>query len=182
MNPDPAWLSDFRERMARFGDDDDGEAAVSIKLRIDSGCFCSNCSPRAHRLIDEYRRQASPERDGTRIVEHESGPEILAFLAATTAGLALTKSVIDLIVAIVKARAEGAKQGDRSGEPFELIIRRFDADGKYSEEKILRIPPGHDVDAESLSRTLMSYSAKKLTKRRKGPGSTRRRPPNTPSA
>jgi len=178
MNPNPAWLHEFRERMARFGPDTDGAGLpVSIKLRIDSGCFCHNCAPEAHRIIEDYRRRAEPERDGTRIVEHETGPEILAYLALTTAGLALTKSVIDLIVAIVKARADGAKKGDRSGPPFELIIRRFDQDGKYAEEKILRIPHGHDVDAESLSQALMNYSTKAPAKKK----AKRRLPPGKPS-
>jgi hypothetical protein len=161
MKPNPAWLGEFHERMTRFASDNGDESLpVSIKLRIDSGCFCRNCAPEAHRLIEEHRRHAQPEREGTRIVEHESGPEILTYLALTTAGLSLTKSVIDLVVAIVKARSDGKKKGDRSGPPFELIIRRFDQDEKYAEEKILRIPDGQDVDAEKLSQALMNYSVK----------------------
>ena len=58
-----------------------------------------------------------------------------------------------------------------------LIIRRFDQDGKYAEEKILRIPHGHDVDAESLSQALMNYSAKAPAKKKAGRSKAKRRLP-----
>ena len=41
--------------------------------------------------------------------EHESGPEIVAFLVIATAGIQLTKSIIDLLITIVKARSDGRK-------------------------------------------------------------------------
>ena len=56
--------------------------------------------------------------------EHESGPELLVFVAVVTAGISLAKSVIDLIVAIIKARSEGIKKGDHPASPLDLIVRR----------------------------------------------------------
>jgi hypothetical protein len=46
---------------------------------------------------------SSTARCHIEFLEHESGPEILAYLAAATAGLTLAKSVFDLITAIINA-------------------------------------------------------------------------------
>jgi hypothetical protein len=72
-------------------------------------------------------------------VEHESGPEVIVVLAVTTAGLALAKSVVDLVTTIIKARKDGAKKGDRQHEPLELIVRRVDKDDNLQEKIVLRI-------------------------------------------
>jgi hypothetical protein len=50
--------------------------------------------------IDTHLNRAMPDIE---FLEHESGPEILAYLAAATAGLTLAKSVFDLITAIINA-------------------------------------------------------------------------------
>lgn len=119
----------------------------------------------AHRQIERYRQESRLEHQGIRVVEHESGPEILAYLQVTAAGAALSAAVINLVAAIVKARSEGRKQGDRSGAPFELIIRRFDRKGDYAEEKILRLPSDHEIDAERLSETLINYQVSEPDKK-----------------
>lgn len=72
---------------------------LSIKLRVVSGCFHGEHSPRAYELIDLHLVGSSP---GLEYVEHESGPELLAYLAVATAGITLAKSVIDLITAIIR--------------------------------------------------------------------------------
>ena len=64
--------------------------------------------------------------------EHESGPELLVVLTAVTAGLQLTKSVVDLFIALVKARSDGVRKGDGPSGPVELIVRR--RDGRVEEE------------------------------------------------
>jgi hypothetical protein len=75
-------------------------------------------------------------------VEHESGPELLVFLAVATGGLGRAKSVIDLIAVILEARREGVKKGDHPSDPLELIVRRASDGDTLREETILRI--GHD--------------------------------------
>ncbi len=72
-------------------------------------------------------------------MEHESGPELLVFLAVGTAALSLAKSVIELITAIFKARSEGVKKGDRPADPLELIVRRDNDEQEYREEIISKI-------------------------------------------
>jgi hypothetical protein len=109
-------------------------------------------------------------------IEHESGPELLVYLAMATAGVTLAKSVIDLIVAIVKARTQGVKNGDRPNDPVELIVRRAGDGDKFVEEKILRI--GHndpvnrtDIEAHinaAMKRLAGKSGTKTANKRLKG--------------
>ena len=116
------------------------EIPVSIKVCVTSGCYHRSCSPVAYEIIDKYLENLSPQEEFV-FKEHESGPEILLYIAATTAGISLAKSVIDLIVTILKARSESIKKGDHRDSPLELIVRRVYKDGEFREEKVLRI--GH---------------------------------------
>jgi len=163
-----SWQSDFRERMEKFGrPTPDNFAPVSIKVRITSGCFHREHSPQAYKLIDEYISKTDLVKLRAKIEEHESGPEILVLLAVTTAGLTFAKSVVDLIAAIIKARSEGTKKGDRSVEPLELIVRGYAKDGEYFEEKILRIPNDQTVTTKAIEAALAqsSKAAKKPKKK-----------------
>jgi hypothetical protein len=131
------------------------EAAVSIKIRVRSGCFHREHSPQAYAIIDRHLDTLTPEDvDSISFEEHESGPEILVWVAVGTAGLTLAKSIVDLITTIFKARSEGVKQGDRPSEPIELIVRRVSNDDEFREEAILRL--GHDrpVNAEEIEAAL----------------------------
>src|SRR5437868_7098401 len=109
------WEAEFGERLRSFGSTRGyrrGEAAVSLKVRVTSGCFHREHSPHAYALIDESLVSTRHD-EGFELVEHESGPELLVSLALATAGIGLAKTVIDLLVAIIKARAEGVRKGDR---------------------------------------------------------------------
>jgi hypothetical protein len=135
------WQDEFGGRMSRFrgSHPPQGEvAAVSIKLRVTSGCFHRSCSPRAYAVVDQYLDRAKRSEEFT-FEEHESGPELLAYVALTTAGISLAKSVIDLIVTLVKARKKGVAAGDRPSAPLELIVRRSDEKLGYREEMVVRI-------------------------------------------
>ncbi|MBI2567871.1 MAG: hypothetical protein HYV63_12640 [Candidatus Schekmanbacteria bacterium] len=140
------WPAEFRRRMHHFGavhQPAPGETAVSIKVRVQSGCFHREHSPRAYAIIDRHLDELAPEDlERTSFEEHESGPELLVWLAVATAGLTLAKSIVDLVTAIIKARSEGVKQGDHPSEPLELIVRRVGNRDELREEAILRI--GHN--------------------------------------
>lgn len=160
---DAEWEKTFRGRMRSFkarrppGTTD---LPVSIKLRVRSGCFHREHSPRAYKLIDSRLARLSPDLE---FVEHESGPELLVFLAVATAGVTLTKSVLDLITAIIKARSEGIRKGDHPTDPIELIVRRADDGREFREEIVLRI--GHDetVDSKAIEKAL-DAALRKLVK------------------
>ena len=139
---DPEWQETFRQRMGRFKAQSMFErdsVPVSIKIRVTSGCFHREHSPRAYSLIDHYMAGLCFDEFG--FEEHESGPEVLVHLAVATAALSLAKSVIELVVEIIRARSAGIKQGDHPSEPLELIVRRMDDKKQLREEIVLSI--GH---------------------------------------
>ncbi len=184
----PAWESEFRQRMRSFEaqrSPREGEVSVSLKVRINSGCFHREHSPRAYELIDKHLASIpASHRSELAFVEHESGPELLVYLALATAGISLAKSVIDLVVAIIKARAEGVKSGDRPNDPLEVIVRRVGDGDQFVEETVLRI--GHtdpvnraDIEAQinaALERVAAPPGAKTANKRLKGTRRKRRAP------
>src|SRR4051794_20629349 len=95
---DPYWQSEFRKRMEQFeGPEKDGFLPVSIKVRVTSGCFHREHSPHAYKLIDQHLAKNDLSNTHHRFEEHESGPELLIYLAATTAGLSFLTSVVNLI-------------------------------------------------------------------------------------
>jgi hypothetical protein len=104
--------------------------AISIKIRVNSGCFHREHSPQAYELIDEYFASIKGSDSVSTFEEHESGPELLVYLALGTAGVSLAKSVIDLVTAIIKPRADGVKKGDQPSAPVELVVRRVWRDGE----------------------------------------------------
>lgn len=135
------WKQQFRHRMMNFASrrpPRDGEVPVSIKIRVTSGCFHREHSPHAYDLIDRHLSSLFPDKTDFAFEEHESGPEILVYLAVATAGITLAKSIIDLITAIVKARSDGIRQGDHPRDPLKLIIRRTRRDGEFEEEEVMQ--------------------------------------------
>jgi hypothetical protein len=185
---DPDWESEFRQRMRSFESQRpprEGEVSVSLKVRITSGCFHREHSPRAYEFIDKHLASIpSSQRSELAFVEHESGPELLVYLALATAGISIAKSVIDLVVAIIKARAEGVKSGDRPNGPIELIVRRVGDGDQFVEETVLRIGPTDSVNRAkieahinaALKRAAAPPGAKTANKRLKGTRRKRRAP------
>jgi hypothetical protein len=105
MAVDPHWEREFRRRIDQFAVvEKPKETPLSIKIRINSGCFHREHSPQAFALIDEHIRDADDlQRIRYRIEEHETGPELLVILAVTAAGLGVVKSIVELITAIIKS-------------------------------------------------------------------------------
>ena len=171
---DNAWRKTFRDRMHHFEarrSARPGELSVSIKVRVASGCFHREHSPLAYALIDRHLDALSPPDAEFSLEEHESGPEILAYLALTTAGLTVAKSVIDLVTAIIKARSEGVKKGDKPAEPVELIVRRIHDADEFREEIVVRYGRDDRIDPkvidERLNEALRKLAQKKKTKAKK---------------
>ena len=150
---DEWWASQFRRRINRFSAPQPGHGdAISIKVRPQGGCFHRQHSPHAYNLIDDYLRKCTSL--DFQFEEHESGPELLVWLALGTAGITLAKSVIDLVTAIIKARAEGIKMGDSPSAPVELIVRKVINGDKVIEEKILRFDYKDEVSAEQIEKAV----------------------------
>lgn len=152
-----SWEETLRHRLGGFhpGHGHDG-VPVSIKIRAASGCYDRCCCPAAHRIIDDAMHQHRPDAEFV-YERHESGPELLVFLATATvatATLTLAKSVIDLVTTIIKARSEGQKKGDHHHEPLELILRGFDKNGRMFEEKVLKIEASEEPTSEIIQKVL----------------------------
>ena len=164
------WINDFRNRFDRFEKimpPHKGEIPISIKVRIDTGCYSRGCCPYAFRQIDHKVNQLS--RTNTRFVfeEHETGPELLVYLAVTTAGITLAKSLIDLVITIIKARSEGSRHGDRHDDPVTLVVRRLESDEIVAEERILTFHKHDEVSRRVVEKALRDGCEKIVTKKNK---------------
>ncbi len=154
---DAEWQKTFCERMSRFEarrSPRENEIAVSIKVRVSMGCFHREHSPNAYRLIDQSLRRLPRDNVEFAFEEHESGPEVLVYLAVTAACITLAKSVIDLVTTIIKARSEGIKEGDSRSAPLELIVRRGGRGSEFHEEVVLRIGHTDPVDEQVIEKRL----------------------------
>ena len=140
------------------------ENTVTIKIRTRSGCFHREHSPEAYKVIDEVISQMPPNDICFDLVEHESGPEIIAMIAFGTAGLTLAKSVVDLITAIIKARFEGKKKWDRSSGELLLIVRDTHRTATSTEEVALEIYDNDIVSSKQVKDAIEKVLNKKYKK------------------
>jgi len=161
------WKDTFKRRMFEFGKEAPEERGIpfSIKIRVIGGCFHREHSPRAYEIIDKYLSALSKSDCYFRFEEHESGPEILVYLALASGGITLTASIINLIVAVLKARSEGISKGDRPHESLEIIIRRIQKNGEFIEEKIMRIGNTDLIDKEKIKKELKKSARKEMDER-----------------
>ncbi len=149
---DERWLTGFRHTVGDFQQRHKGNGqVVSIKVRVESGCFHRSCSPEAYKIVDAQLRR--PPKD-VEFIEHESGPELLLYLAVTAGALSLAKSVVELITEIFKARAAGIKKGDHPRDPLVLIVRRVDDKDGYREDIILRAEYTEKMDSALIEKVL----------------------------
>jgi len=156
---------DLRQRINKFESSFPArkdDMPISIQIRVDSGCFHREHSPFAYREIDLYIYNHLD--DNFTFEEHENGPELLVFLSWLTDGIHLSKSVIDFVAAITKARSDGTRHGDHRSEPIELVIRGFDQHGEYIEIKVLRILPRQTVSRYLIEKALLSSANKMVQK------------------
>jgi hypothetical protein len=123
------------------------ENYIAIKLSpLNIGCCCSDCLRETWDITNQFIAPCGPvehegdaliKKDGSTFVleQHESGPEIIVYMALATASLTLAKSVIDLITAIIKALSnEHRKQPSRI-----KISRRQFIKGKVQEDNLIEI-------------------------------------------
>lgn len=171
------WENEFRMRMARFKRGLPSQGNVkefSIKIRVISGCYHREHSPHAYQIIDEYIN--STHLADCEYIEHENGPELLVWVSLATVGVGLAASIINLVTAtaIIKARSEGIKHGDRPSEPLELIVRDFDGNGTLREEKVLRIGSSQEVNESMVEQALLKATNKMTPKRKEQKGRPRK--------
>lgn len=123
------------------------EKYISIKLfPLGIYCCCSDCLPETWSIVNEFIAPCGPvkhegdalvKRDENKFVleQHESGPEIIVYLAVATASLTLIKSIIDLISIIVKGLSN-----ERKKRPTRIkILKRQLIKGEIEEENLIEI-------------------------------------------
>jgi hypothetical protein len=106
------------------------------------------------RSLQDYRFAVPRPADNLEVVEHESGPELLLYLAVGTGVLSLAKSVIELVIEVIKSRSAGIKKGDSPRDPLVLIVRRVDEKNDYREEIVLRMGHRDKVDSGLIEKKL----------------------------
>lgn len=149
---DNNWLAGFRHTVGDFQRRQKGSGqVVSIKVRIESGCFHREHSPEAYKIIDARLRRPI---ESVEFIEHESGPELLLYLAVTAGALSLAKSAVELVTEIFKARATGIKKGDHPRDPLVLIVRRVDDKDEYREDVIRHIGHTDGIDSSVIEKEL----------------------------
>ena len=160
-----SWGQAFHKRMMDFATRRtarENEVPVSVKVGVTSGCFHREHSPDAYELIDKHLASIPSGDTDFAFEEHESGPEILVYLTLTTAGVMLAKSVIDLITAIVKARAEGIQGRDHPRDPLRLVIRRTRRNGDFEEEIVMHFEAHEPVDKARIEKSLIAAATRLL--------------------
>jgi hypothetical protein len=175
------WITEFRNRMGRLAATLPplrGEIPISIKVRVDSGCYSRGCCPFAFGIIDNRVHILQRKRERFIFEEHETGPELLVYLAVTAAGLGLAKSVVELVTAIIKARSDGRKHGDRHDEPITLVVRHLQEGETFAEERLLTIQPNDQI-ASSMVGTLLLDGCRKLVPKGKPKNAKRAKPKNS---
>lgn len=141
----------------------------TIKIRAEKGCFCRSHSIETNRLIDEIMTQDHNHEFDYH--EHESGPEIIAWLALGTAGLTVTKSLIDLITAIINACKKGREKGDNHKGKLLLIVRDTHRTDNSVEEVVLEIYDEDIIDYEEVKKAIDTGINKKFNKNKANGGS-----------
>lgn len=129
----PNWRKQIDDRISMFDKNNTGQA-ISVKIKVLNGCFHREHSPHAYQIIDQYLMNLNKKEFD--FIEHESGPEIIAFVNSVTA-------IINFISAVIKAKVEGMRKGDRHDNPVEVILRRTESENEFIEEVIIK---AHDVE------------------------------------
>jgi hypothetical protein len=124
----------------------DYEKYFSIKLSPvpDLRCCCFHCVPRTWIEVNRHIRPYGPikdegdaligQNDSRFVLEcHESGPEIIAYLALGTASLTLLKSIVDLVIVIVNGLSGETKKPPASIK----ISRKQIIKGEISQEDLI---------------------------------------------
>jgi hypothetical protein len=133
-----------------------------MKVRIDP-------TINEHALIDRYLERLTPFDADFEFEKHESGPEILVYLAVTAAGMTLAKSIIELVTIIIKARSETYKKGDLPSKAVELIVRHVDEKREQRDEITLRFEQNEIRDETIIEQKLME-ALREIAKEKKQQG------------
>jgi len=131
------------------------EDYISIKITpVPRNCCCFHCWPETWHVVNRHICPCGPlEDEGDALIHadgekyvlqcHESGPEIIIYFGLATASILLLKSVVELIVTLLKAL-----QGEERRKPDRIkIAKRLQIRGKVEVEELIEVdlPVSDDV-------------------------------------
>lgn len=134
------WLAKFDGRMKEFSAGRTQGLALSVKVRVQTGCFHREHSPVAYDIIDAYLDKQQREPVEFRLEPHETGPEFLVWMAYGTAVVSMVTALTSLITAVISARSQGIMRGDRSNSSLDIIVRYMSIHG-LTEISLLTVHP-----------------------------------------
>ncbi len=119
---------------------------VCLKIAPETGCCCFHCWPYTWQEVNRGILPCGPiedegdvlieTKDGGFVLEcHESGPEIVFYAGAVTAGVLLVKAVIELVTAIIKSRSDETR---RKAGSLKITKRTFKG-SRLHEERIIDV-------------------------------------------
>ena len=158
MGTDASSRKSIARAAALLGQIANAEDFTILKLLPDpKGCCCFHCWPHTWAAVNDFIAPDGPIPDeGDALIHageseyvlecHESGPEIVVYLGMATASMALIKSVVDLIAAFLKKRAEGDR---RSPARIKLSRRRVHS-SEIKDDILLEIDLPLDGDTAEL--------------------------------
>lgn len=149
------WQNGIPRKRTILGKHKSGDGLpIEIKFQAQYDCFQRSYSPFAYELIGKYLLSLPPDTEYFIFEEHESGPEIIIFLAFGTAVLSLSKSIIDLVTTIINSRSKGIEKGDKSNYFINLIVRRKISNKKIDEEIALIITTNDPINSIEIEKNL----------------------------
>lgn len=162
------WANQFKNRIDDFENHfgDENGVSISIKIRVESGCFHREHSPKAYEIIDKELKAFDSVKEKAVLIEHESGPEILVYLSLVGGFISLSASIINIITAIINARRKGSEYGDRASSNITLIVRNFNKKGDIKEEKIISIDHMDELN-QKVVKELLDKGLKNLLEKSK---------------
>jgi hypothetical protein len=147
------WENELTERIKTFRQEnqlDTNILVLSIKIRVTNGCFHREHSPIAFKIIDSLNYSKLENK----VIEHENGPEIIAYIALAAASISFLQSTISLVTEILKARQDGISKGDNPKDSLKVIVRGFDKKGRLKEEEIIEVNSSKPIDKNIIEETL----------------------------
>lgn len=150
--------------IALLGTKPDYSELVCVKITPEAGCCCFHCWPYTWEEVNRAIQPFGPiEDEGNVLIEtkdggfvlecHESGPEIVFYAGAVTAGVLLVKAVIELVTTIIKSRSSEPRR--RTGNL--TITKKTFKGSRLHEETIIEI----NLPLESHHEEILTHELRK---------------------